>query len=1131
MRHLLLLSLVIGSSACIEESPLPFVGDCAEYPSQVYDYGEIGIGSCLSGPTALIWKQSSADPDQQWLLVANANPFLDFTGGSVLAIDASALPLDGEDVDVSTVAASALPTPNFPGYMAEVPERDLLLVTNRLTEDARTRVGFDDLYFVDDSDPTALAFAPMGAGGSDHLSLMSDPDPIVYDPASGYAFVANLTSHTISVVDALGEPISVVDATDDHTLSPGRFLDVDDSGSRVEVATLEAVTPETFIDENWSFVYAEGTWRAWIPTASGVKRSSSQDGSSWRSSGFAYEMDPADTDGVIGTFDDPQTFKSNGLLYMSYADASTGTLYLADEGTFLANWAYRADPMLEGRADSWDAVLGGPDVVSSAGLSWLFYDGMDESGEGGIGLATAVSVDAFSRASDEPILGPGNGPHDSVRLADPNVVWDDQADIWLMYYSAWDGSRWTIGRAESEDLYNWTADPDAVFAIEGQDVGSPAVLYGEGQFRMWTVRREAVGWSLGVATSPDGVRWTDQGATLALEGSEGWDEPPGVGIDGTLSRSWGLYGERTGPLGVSIHSGQAVQVSEGFAINLSSGALLSPDGSPAAASHGVQIDAWLPDLGLVYVTMTDADGVRGIGVADYSDGRAQLRDTPVLTGAAGAFDAAGVSHAAVFAVNGGYRMLYAGTDGATTQVGSADSVDGLTWTSQHDVALGLGDSWDSVRVIPGSVVTDSSGYTLWYSGSDDNARSRIGIAQSSDGVSWTRVEGPDDPWIFGTGAPGQIDDSSVRQPYVLVSDGVEHLWYAGSDGDAWRIGYAWREVGSSTWTRAGTDDITRAIVQPYDGNFDADDVYRPVVSQGEDGVYRMLYTGQDGAIPRGGLAEGLQPDRFYRRPASPTPGDRFEFSTRPGSDTPLDAISLERRLDGYATNGQAVSTMALDPARGFLYVASKSANFIYVIDVRDDSTATWTDANYLDFEDILVANADVGATGFRGMVAPAGSNSLYALNGNPESVMIFDLSEITDDDHSDIHPAAVTGYLNAPRSGNYLGGDDAGAPTTVSIGPSQAVVQGNYLYVANFSANSVGVYDLRMGAYGALIREVELVGENPHTLALSPDGRLLAVANYVGEVDGLHTSSTLLVLDADPLSPTWLEPLARIVNR
>ena len=108
---------------------------------------------------------------------------------------------------------------------------------------------------------------------------------------------------------------------------------------------------------------------------------------------------------------------------------------------------------------------------------------------------------------------------------------------------------------------------------------------------------------------------------------------------------------------------------------------------------------------------------------------------------------------------------------------------------------------------------------------------------------------------------------------------------------------------------------------------------------------------------------------------------------------------------------------------------------------------------------------------------------------------------------------------------------NAGAPTTASIGPSQAVVQGDYLYVANFSANSVGVYDLRMGAYGALIREVELVGENPHTLSISPDGRFLAVANYVGELDGLHVNSTLTVLDADPSSATWLEPLARIVNQ
>ena len=46
---LLLLSLV----GCIVEAPLPELGDCAVYPDGIYDYGEIGIGTCLSGPTEL----------------------------------------------------------------------------------------------------------------------------------------------------------------------------------------------------------------------------------------------------------------------------------------------------------------------------------------------------------------------------------------------------------------------------------------------------------------------------------------------------------------------------------------------------------------------------------------------------------------------------------------------------------------------------------------------------------------------------------------------------------------------------------------------------------------------------------------------------------------------------------------------------------------------------------------------------------------------------------------------------------------------------------------------------------------------------------------------------------------------
>ena len=39
--------------ACVRDGSLPNVGPCADYPEGVYEYGKIGIGSCLAGPTDL----------------------------------------------------------------------------------------------------------------------------------------------------------------------------------------------------------------------------------------------------------------------------------------------------------------------------------------------------------------------------------------------------------------------------------------------------------------------------------------------------------------------------------------------------------------------------------------------------------------------------------------------------------------------------------------------------------------------------------------------------------------------------------------------------------------------------------------------------------------------------------------------------------------------------------------------------------------------------------------------------------------------------------------------------------------------------------------------------------------------
>jgi hypothetical protein len=76
---------------------------------------------------------------------------------------------------------------------------------------------------------------------------------------------------------------------------------------------------------------------------------------------------------------------------------------------------------------------------------------------------------------------------------------------------------------------------------------------------------------------------------------------------------------------------------------------------------------------------------------------------------------------------------------------------------------------------------------------------------------------------------------------------------------------------------------------------------------------------------------------------------------------------------------------------------------------------------------------------------------------------------------------------------------------------------GDYLFVTNFNANTVGVYDIRQGVYGRQVAEIEGVGENPHSLAVSPDGSQLAVGAIVGDTVGLRASPLITIIDTKTL--------------
>ena len=90
------------------------------------------------------------------------------------------------------------------------------------------------------------------------------------------------------------------------------------------------------------------------------------------------------------------------------------------------------------------------------------------------------------------------------------------------------------------------------------------------------------------------------------------------------------------------------------------------------------------------------------------------------------------------------------------------------------------------------VFKDGDVYKLYYGGADsfgacaapgniNSAHWRIGLAQSTDGVNWTRVDGDQSgKSILDIGAAGKFDSYLTYRPFVLKDGAIYRMWYNGS---------------------------------------------------------------------------------------------------------------------------------------------------------------------------------------------------------------------------------------------------------------------------------------------------------------------------------------------------------------
>jgi hypothetical protein len=254
-------------------------------------------------------------------------------------------------------------------------------------------------------------------------------------------------------------------------------------------------------------------------------------------------------------------------------------------------------------------------------------------------------------------------------------------------------------------------------------------------------------------------------------------------------------------------------------------------------------------------------------------------------GSTGDFDERGNFTVRAFKDGGVYRLYYGGADtfgtcaginSAHWRIGLAESTDGLNWTRVAGTKTGgsildngAAGRFDDYLTYRPFVLKDGAIYRMWYNGSTkpfncpngilaDNRR--IGYAESSDGVIWTRFydgRGPDGS-VLPLGAAGSIDAQQIGYVWVL-KDGAEYkMYYSANDAqNFWRVALA-ISTDARTWTKVPGKLAGGAILDVGTlGTFDVACAYQPSVVKERDQLYRMWYRGCQAPGVFGGPSRGV----------------------------------------------------------------------------------------------------------------------------------------------------------------------------------------------------------------------------------------------------------------------------------
>jgi len=1125
----------------------------------------------------------------------------------MLSIDRSSIDMDCPVNGLHELSTDALAMREFVGRFDIEPTTGLGLVTSRYSGGFE---GDDEdaMFVLDLSDPRNLGFSdrgPLETGPYRWMRVPRDPWSVRIDSATGRAYVLSLIHHSVTAVDLLGDDhLEIIDLYGERATSPAVFEDADGSGSAPDF-TLLGVNDEALRDETISLTYVVGTTRLYYPAADGQGTASlfhadSGNGvdfftlaggpvlrpvADWNSAGFGAAAIGADEEGLsgliegssgvtgqrsIGSVESPEQALNWSASEASVLEASEDGW--DSEGVFHPDWildgggvvAYYSGgegvgqaigraagasfsslersgnpSLLDGDegvvldwagAASWEAAaVFGPSVLvhGNTGEFHMYYSGASDSGTSGvvppgtaIGLALSADGIAFSRLGSVPVLSPGEaGEWDDLAVAFPSVFYDNGR--FQMWYQGTDGNEWATGRATSVDGRTWTKDPrnpvhDGAFDAAGRTTRAFALKASAGGYYRidGTASGDAIDYAL------EGEPYEVAGSPILFRIVGG--QALGTGASETVDAD-GVYAPSA--LGEELVTGEKLVFYVGQQGTSRRLALATDSGAALARAGQVEFSGFTGDL----AGLNGASPTLGIEdvAATLSGSEPWFHATFAVETAAGI----GLASGPVTTITGGVLSLTASASLPPFGPGEPGAFDGVS-VSAPSLLLGGG-----------------SEFSLYYEGGNGEF-STVGLARSEDGLSWQRVS---ETAVFGRGAAGAWDDSSVGSPSVVFDEdsGSYHLWYEGSDGSVDRIGYATSDDGV-TWVRH--TDETGVSIPVFDGDdlpFALDGVTRPSVKRSGAG-FEMWFEGVTEGVSRLGRAWSLDGVVWTPILNPTTAGDHFTVATSRGDDDPSSAISLgddslsPRIIDGYLVHGAGATEMILSPDGHYAVVSNKRSPFLIVLDLHDDSTEEWLDANQGDIEAVIRVSQTHGMVGMRDLqfgpngalwatmsplIVPETSPADEPVRFGTEALVKIDWAAVVAEDLA--VPKAFTDLVLSYTPLARGVEEDEGYRTEVSVAANSMVMNdaGTRAYVANFNENSLYIIDLSAGARGVVKKVIYGLDENPWEVVLSPDEKLAFVANSYGVQVRDAQHSTIQVISIDETNDeTFGQVLTRLTN-